>query len=304
MASKSSHIAVQPGQSVINNMPQTNVKVIADSISESGYRITSIECHYPRFIHAEMLRHGLFHARSVSSSRAISTKLLIEQVATDPVIPLKFGKNQPGMVADNELDDDRQDIAKQIWIESAQNAARQARTLMKYDVHKQHVNRLLEPFIQVHELITATSWQNFLQLRLANNAQPEIQELANQIQDALASSQPKLLANDEWHLPYITDEIRKITAAGQYSLGYISAALCAKLSYSTYSHEQRMAESRETLGNDEWLRQQHEFANKLLENKHLTPFEHVAIPITMGWNEQFYGWQSLRNILRGHLEKN
>ena len=84
-------------------MPKTTVTVIADSVSPAGNRITSIECHYPRFIHAEMLRHGLLHARSVSSSRAIPTKLLIEQVGHDPVVPLAFGKNASGMVSKDLL---------------------------------------------------------------------------------------------------------------------------------------------------------------------------------------------------------
>jgi hypothetical protein len=185
----------------------------------------------------------------------------------------------------------------------AADMANCAHKLSAVGLHKQHINRYLEPFIQVHELITATSWQNFLELRLANDAQPEIQELAGLIQQALAESTPKPLVENEFHLPYWTGDLDEFGIIQPYQKTYLSAALCARLSYSTYSHARRMAESRETLGDEEWVLRQLEFAEKLLENKHLTPFEHIARPFKMGWCDSFYGWQSLRHILRGDLEK-
>jgi hypothetical protein len=284
-------------------MPKTTVTVIADSVSPTGKRITSIECHYPRFIHAEMLRHGLLHARSVSSSRAIPTRLLIEQVLNDPVIPLVFGKNKPGMSANDLLPAAINIIVEETWRDAAIASAEHAKRLCDFEVHKEHVNRLLEPFIQVHELITATSWQNFLELRLANDAQPEIQELAGLIQQALAESEPKLLGEDEFHLPYWPSDLDEFGIIQPYQKTYVAAALCARLSYATYAHDQRIAESRETLGDEEWILRQLEFAEELFKNKHLTPFEHVARPSNIGWCDSFYGWQSLRHILRGDLEK-
>jgi hypothetical protein len=194
-------------------------------------------------------------------------------------------------------------IVQEIWHQAAMATVEYAHQLCDFEVHKEHVNRLLEPFVQVHELITATSWQNFLELRLANDAQPEIQELAGIIQQALVESTPKPLGANEFHLPYWPDDLDEFGIIQPYQKTYVAAALCARLSYSTYSHEQRMAESRETIGDEEWILRQLEFAEKLLENKHLTPFEHVARPSSVGWCDSFYGWQSLRHILRGDLEK-
>lgn len=53
------------------------VKVIADSISESGKRICTVEMEYPRFIHAENLTHRLF-SRNSSSCLTGDTKITIK----------------------------------------------------------------------------------------------------------------------------------------------------------------------------------------------------------------------------------
>ena len=51
----------------------------------------------------------------------------------------------------------------------------------KLGIHKQHINRILEPFQYINVIVTATDWDNFLNLRLASDAQPEMQDLARAI---------------------------------------------------------------------------------------------------------------------------
>ena len=58
-------------------------KVIEDSISEEGIRITTMQVKFHRFILPEFNTHRVF-SRNFSSSRAIPTAKLLEQVRTDP----------------------------------------------------------------------------------------------------------------------------------------------------------------------------------------------------------------------------
>ena len=63
-----------------------SAKVVEDSISEAGKRITTLQLRMPKFILAEFNTHRVF-SRSTASSRAIPTAKLIEMVRTNPLIP-------------------------------------------------------------------------------------------------------------------------------------------------------------------------------------------------------------------------
>src|ERR1700676_2330664 len=81
-----------------------SAKIIADSISPEGIRLVTVQCRYPKFIHGEVMTHRVF-SRNASSSRAIPVERLIKDVLDDPVIPMHWGKNQPGMQANEECDE-------------------------------------------------------------------------------------------------------------------------------------------------------------------------------------------------------
>ena len=83
-------------------MTTITAKIIKDSISAEGVRLTTMELVYPRFIHAEFMTHRMF-SRNASSSRAIPVEKMIERVIREPAEPVHWGLNQPGMQADNEL---------------------------------------------------------------------------------------------------------------------------------------------------------------------------------------------------------
>ena len=125
-------------------------------------------------------------------------------------------------------------------------------------LHKQTANRVLEPFLYVHGVITATEWDNFFGLRLHKAAQPEMRALAVPMWESLKASTPKLLEPGEWHTPFADDELtigELQTLEGQ-SCGDIqfeqakiitSVARCARVSHeslvtpgkrSTYEEDQ------------------------------------------------------------------
>jgi thymidylate synthase ThyX len=79
-------------------------KVLADSTSPTGKRIVTFELTYPRYIHAEFMTHRVF-SRNAASSRAIPFKKLLQRVQEDPAIPIHWGKNEPGMQANSEVDE-------------------------------------------------------------------------------------------------------------------------------------------------------------------------------------------------------
>ena len=183
-----------------------SVKVIADSISaHTKQRITTLELEYPRFIHAELMTHRVF-SRNSSSSRAIPIQTMINHIKATTAMPIHWGKNQSGMQAKTEVEGSVKQTAMQIWLQARDDAISHAQRLAANGLHKQIVNRILEPFQMMKVVVTATSFDNWFNLRLHPDAQPEIHKLAKQIYDALAVSEPMKLSYGEWHLPYIERE--------------------------------------------------------------------------------------------------
>lgn len=205
-------------------------KVIKDSVSEyGGTRITTLQLKFHRFILPEFNTHRVF-SRNFSSSRAIPTAKLLEQVYNDPAMPVFWGKNQTGMQAEEELDPLTTRSAKALWLEAAKNAASHASIMSKMGMHKQLVNRIIEPYLWATGIVTSTEWGNWDSLRRHKDAQPEIQELAVQIHRVINNSNPEFLRAGQWHLPYInSEEIYSIQDIEL--LKKISAARCCRVSY-------------------------------------------------------------------------
>lgn len=266
-------------------MTGINVKIIEDSISAAGKRITTMQVKFHRYILPEFNTHRVF-SRNFSSSRAIPTKKLIEQVLTDPAIPVHWGKNQPGMQAHGELEKDALRAAQQEWVIASRSAAAHAERLFEIGAHKQIVNRLIEPFLWSNGIVTATEWDNWFELRAHEDAQPEIQELAYKMQEAMAESKPKLLQTSEWHLPYVTEDERtdeffhRDENVGM--LQKISAARCCRVSY--LKHDGTKPNVEEDLALFERL------AGSV--PLHASPLEHQATPdiIVPGTRSEMAHW--------------
>lgn len=141
-------------------------------------------------------------------------------------MPIHWGANKAGMQADEEVDEKLINQSKVAWKSAANTAATYAEGMMsEQGLHKQIVNRILEPFQFIHVVVTATEWDNFYALRYHPAAQPEIKELARVMMVASSTSIPNKLKSDEWHLPYV-DEYDDIVTAIKCSV-----ARCARVSY-------------------------------------------------------------------------
>lgn len=269
-------------------------KIIADSTSPAGKRLTTLQLCYPRFIHAEFMTHRVF-SRNASSSRAIPVAKMIEQVRTNPAMPIHWGRNQAGMQAREELAGVGRDTARLAWMHAADAAAGHAQRLADLGAHKQIVNRILEPFLHISVVVTATEWDNFFELRRHPDAQPEIHELADRMWEAMQASTPKLLQPEEWHLPYVTDEERREAYHGPSQtpewglLRKVSAARCCRVSY--LKHDGHRSTIEEDL----------ELCDRLAGARpiHASPFEHQATPdVLVPCGDVRYVWE------KSHLHGN
>ena len=255
-------------------------KIIEDSISIEGKRITTFQLLYPRFIHAELMTHRIF-SRNASSSRAIPVKKMIQMVREEPAMPIHWGKNQPGMQAKEEIQ--RVGAAQDIWLRAARNAANIAEELHQIGLHKQVANRILEPFQHISVVLTATEFDNWFELRAHPDAQPEIQYLAMQMQGAMLASFPKILEVGEWHLPYVTEDERndQFFKANPELLRQVSAARCCRVSY--LKHDGSAASISDDLA----------LCEKLVGAKplHASPFEHQATPDVLAYEASGPEWK-------------
>ena len=158
-------------------MKKIEAKIIADSISPQGKRITTYLLTYPRFIHGELMTHRLF-SRNSASSRAIPFEKMVKMVEEDPFIPIAWQKDHKGMqgteyftnerVSNYSIDLDGNETTYQLeeeWLEAKNNAVEQAKNMNELGLTKQLCNRLLEPFMWHTVLVTATEWENFFELR-------------------------------------------------------------------------------------------------------------------------------------------
>ena len=245
-----------------------DAKVICDSVSESGVRLTTIQARIHRFILPEITRHRMF-SFSVRSSRAVPTSKLVDEVFNDPALPVYWGKNKRGMSADEEIEQIEGHAGiKTWWIEVAKKAAEEAHQMqVTLGLHKQIVNRVIEPYQWCDLIVSGTEWDNFFNLRLAADAQPEIQEVARKMKEVMDKSTPEVLRPGQWHLPYVSlyDE------DGNHSDPTVaikcSAARCARVSYGNHD------------GSEPDVEKDLKLYDFLVSSGHLSPLEHQATPM-------------------------
>lgn len=253
----------------------------------------TFELTYPRYIHSEFMTHRVF-SRNASSSRAIPVKRMVEQVRENTVIPPKVFMNQKGMVGETEADPVTTTAFHVLWEEAAENACKTAEMMERLGIHKQHINRILEPFQYIKVIVTATDWYNFFVLRLAPDAQPEMRELANAIYDEMNRYHNKavgVLELDKEHtvvsLPYVTDEdVKEIGKEEYHTLMKISAARCARVSYNNHD------------GSKPDIEKDLKLYGHLYDSKHMSPMEHACIRDEDSRKKaNLNGWKSLRYLI-------
>jgi len=256
-------------------------KIIKDSISHSNKRITTYILEYPRFIHSEMMTHRVF-SRNAASSRAIPIKKMIENVQKNTAVPIHWGANQKGMQADEEVDKNTICHAKILWYHSRDLVIEQVKKLMELGIHKQICNRLLEPFVNIRILLTATEFDNFFKLRAHKAVQPEIRDLAYKMLDLYNTNKPEFKEFNEWHIPFSEYMPENSDINTQLK---IATARAARLSYNTFDGEMNV--DKDIALHD-----------SLLAEGHFSPFEHCA---QADWHEQKTGnfkfWKQYRSLI-------
>lgn len=278
-------------------------KVIAHSRAVGAPDLITLECRYPRMIHSEFMTHRVF-SRNASSSRAIPIEKMIQSVIDDPAMPVAWGSNKPGMQAGEEctnkieawIGDGWHDnlSPQEAWLAARDEAVHFAKAFANAGYHKQIVNRLLEPFGHITVVVTATEWSNFFDLRCHPDADPTMRALAEAMRDAMAGSFANQIGS-QWHLPYIRDEdwadIPEVMSSHEtfQHLAMISAARCARVSY--LNHDGTAPDIDKDLA----------LARRLLDSKHMSPFEHQAIADPENWNRHqhanFRGWRQHRHMV-------
>ncbi|BCS35772.1 hypothetical protein TBR22_A50060 [Luteitalea sp. TBR-22] len=256
-----------------------HAEVLLDSINPAGQRLTTFVLRFPRFVLPEFNTHRMF-SRNASSSRAIPTARLMQQLVDDPVIPVEWGRNQSGMQAREVLDASGAAAAEAEWLRARDAALAHAEQLRATGVHKQIVNRLLEPWMWASVIVSSTTYDNFFTLRCHPDAQPEIKRLADLMREAFTASSPVSRRPGEWHLPFVGLDDRDLSIEEQKQ---VSVARCARVSYLTHV-------GTRDIDADKQLHQ------RLLDAGHWSPFEHVAMaaPDATRFNN-FSGWQAYRH---------
>lgn len=262
------------------------VKIIEDSISPAGIRLTTFQLRYWRPIHAELMTHRVF-SRNARSSRAVPNKVLLREPIVEPAT---WGANKPGMSAGDELTGWRRLLARLVWRSLARINRVGVRLLNFAGLHKQWSNRPLEWFGCIDVLVTATDFANWYALRIDAGAQPEIRELAAAMSTAMGRSYPRPLTHGEWHLPYVWDSER-ILLPLQTQIE-VSVARCARLSYAPFDGQADVAAERAR--HDRLIVQQ---------PVHASPAEHQAKPDRLlSWSDskqEIWERPELHGNLRG-----
>lgn len=317
-------------------------RIILDSVSPSGVRLTTFELVFPRCVLGEFNTHRAF-SRNSASSRAIPVSKIILDVIDSPYVP-EFRKSKAGMQGGDLLSGQNHKEATESYLAARDAAVVSALRLVlgservelmfgqvernkfgnvdvvahreyiavylrEYDrllkeqalgdsdlpylsLHKQVVNRILEPFMWQTVLVTATEWSNFWALRDHADADPAIARVAHLAQEAYKSSTPSRLEYGQWHLPLILEDEKAAALADPKLWCRISAGRCARVSYKTH-HGTRDIDADVML------------FDRLYEGGHMSPLEHIATPCEVEkhtsqeqWSGNFRGWKQWRKFFQ------
>lgn len=247
----------------------------------------SVSSDYHNFLANGITVHNCF-SRNASSSRAVPVERTIQNILNDPWVPSDVYKNCKGMQGKDIVNEEDYDSFCKHWDDAKLQAIEVAHKMIKEGFHKQHINRILEPFTKIKVIVTATEWDNFFKLRLSPDADPEIQHLAKAIKmamDAVSNTYIYINAHGGRTLPYVNfDEMDAIDDLRILTL--ISAARCARVSY--LNHDGSKPDILKDLA----------LAKRLINSGHMTPFEHQCRQVyDTGFNYNLRDFQSARYML-------
>jgi thymidylate synthase ThyX len=295
-------------------------KVICDSISETGKRLTTFEITFPRIVLAEFNTHRMF-SRNSASSRAIPFDKQVRRVMENPFIPEQFPINISGMQPKQVIakDDKEYNGMKERWLEICRKSLLNAHALHeglsldgldgKQRIHKQLVNRLLEPFMWHTVIVTATEFDNFFKLRTNEQAQWEIRRIADLMynlyhgtrdnpinikgENFVPTYETRELKVGEWHLPFISEEDNELVEEYLQERSILETRIELAKNKDGYEYEhdaaydeilKRISVARcarvsyLTHDGKRDIEKDLELFERLRTSGHWSPFEHVATP--------------------------
>lgn len=259
----------------------TSAEVVADSLSPTGVRLTTVDVTLHRYVLAELNTHRAL-SRNSASSRAVPIAKKVARVSDWPALPVRWGTAQPGMQSGPPLTGDDADHARRVWLQARDAAVEAAQQLADLGVHKEVTNRLLEPFEWHRVIVTATDWWGFFAQRRHRDAQPEIRAAADAIYQAIGASTPRSVPAGGWHLPLV--DPTEAAELGQADACRVSAARCARTSYLTHR------------GVRDWHADLDLYQRlATADPPHASPLEHVATPHHGDTAGNFHGWAQLRH---------
>jgi thymidylate synthase ThyX len=321
-------------------MTKISATIVADSKNQFDNRLTTFVLTFPRYILAELNTHRMLSKNS-ASSRAIPFKKMVKSVRTNPFIPIAWMKDHSGMQGNEYFSGWKVNLIKFFWILASKFAVISALTLNKLGLTKQLVNRILEPFMWHTVILSGTEFENFFSLRCSEFADIHIQKLAYEMLEAYNNSDPVLLKDGEWHIPFGDrfDEAQLFTLiekdhgvfdpilkAQELSEGIskgnleliqkykikIAIARCARVSYTVVGEE----------GKPDNYENDIKLFDRLAKSGHFSPFEHAGramteqefnmkssfnaddgIDGTWGWSGNFRGFLQYRKTLPNENRK-
>ena len=315
-------------------MTEASARVIADSITEEGHRLTTFEATCWRPVLAEQNTHRML-SRNSASSRATPVRKQLDRFADNLADPIVWPREQKGMQGGGDLTDDDLFDAQVLWYNLADTVHEMIDEYVadhpdpETRLHKSMLNRWLEVGLWQTQIISGTSWEGYFWQRCHKDAEPHIRAMADAIKFAYEQSTPKLLQPGEYHLPYWaengghesdwddangivydpTEPHEKLNQDRLEVAKRCSAARCARVSYLTQAGERDLGEDLDLYA-------------RLTSNRvgsedppHASPLEHVATP----WAENsqhvtlpngnvmgplpklgnFVGWLQLRHDVLG-----
>ena len=242
----------------------------AEILDMSQLGLITFRLRYPRYLHSEILRHRMF-AHSVVSSRAVGFENMVKAIGVDIAKPVKWLSDKKGMSAGEELSKDVTDKIERLWAEAFETSSSYARELHELGLHHSVTNRLLEPWMNINQVLTSCHWSNFYKLRISEFADVTICALATEMKrvaEEYIINNPKM----KWktvHMPFVEEEEMK--QHDLLTLMKISAARCARMSYLP------IGESERDIDKDVKL------ADKLITQDHWCYDDKTEIFTNRGW---------------------
>lgn len=282
-------------------------KILADSKSIRGERLTTFLLTFPRIILAEFNTHRAF-SRNSASSRAIPFNKMVESVEKNPFIPIAWQKDHKGMQGTEYITGEAEikGIVNE-WLKARDSAVFHSKNLQSpantelNSVTKQLCNRLLEPYMWHTVICTATDYDNFFKLRCPeyiinwySSDRPEALEPTQgsfkSRKDAIARTEGECndLTEKDWrecnisqaeiHIQALAEAMwdamnestPKVLGIGEWHIPFEGDLQVATAKCARVSYT--------TVGstNNSSHTADIELYNRLLESGHMSPFEHCA----------------------------